>query len=331
MQTKFISEKDPNIWVDVLKYSINEYGQRIISIHGHVPRIILAEINTHRVFSRNSASSRAVPISKIIDVLKNIPFIPFHWGKKQSGMQAYDILEDYKARACERIWKLYLTWGIRCAEVLDKIGLHKQIVNRLLEAFQYTNIIITTTEMENFLNLRTHTSTEPHFQEFANCIKRAWNECSPTLLKYGEWHLPFIDTKRENGKLIYVILEETEDGWSFWREFDVDMAKKISASCCAQISYRKSDISMEKANRLWNDMVMAEPIHGSPFEHQATPLSNDIGIKTDDDSFEHVLLNCWEDGVTHVDRDGYKWSGNFRGWIQMRQLLEKQYTDDKSR
>ena len=45
--------------------SINVKGKRITTFIVTMPRIVLAELNTHRVFSRNSASSRAIPFTKM--------------------------------------------------------------------------------------------------------------------------------------------------------------------------------------------------------------------------------------------------------------------------
>src|SRR6185369_7117160 len=75
------------IKAEIVADSINEKGNRITSFIVTFPRIILAEKNTHRVFSRNSASSRAIPFPKMVKSVRENPFIPIAWQKDHKGMQ----------------------------------------------------------------------------------------------------------------------------------------------------------------------------------------------------------------------------------------------------
>lgn len=304
------SNIDPNIFVEVLADSINSEHDRLTSFHAHYPRIVLAELNTHRIISKNSSSSRAVPTNKELNLVNQSPFIPSFWGKNQAGMQAKELLSEEESKQCELIWNQIIKYVTGKVKLFNKIGLHKQIANRWLETAQYMNTVLTATDWDNFLSLRNHDDAEPHLHELAKCIKIALEISKPQLLNPGEWHLPFVRTIRNSeGKLEYYIDNnkiQLEDG------------KKISASCCAQISYRKSDTSLEKAIDLFNkfnfELKNDNPPHYSPTQHQGTPV-------------DYLLLNQehkWQDtiGITHMDRKYNLWSEAFCGWIMYRKELE---------
>lgn len=157
----------------VIADSKNEFGQRITSFIVKFPRIILAEFNTHRMFSRNSASSRAIPFEKMLKLVQEDPFIPIAWQKDHKGMQGTeyftneemdhtyfdDLLEKIDGKilvkdSLEREWLNARANAIRQAETLSKLGVTKQICNRLLEPFMYHTVIVTATEWENFFALR---------------------------------------------------------------------------------------------------------------------------------------------------------------------------------
>lgn len=304
------SEIDPNIYAEVLADSINSEHDRVTSFHTHYPRIVLAEVNTHKIIQKNSSSSRAIPTNKELNLIDQSPFIPSFWGKNQAGMQARELLSEEEGKECELIWKQIIKYVTGKVKRFNKIGLHKQITNRWLEPAQYMNTVLTATEWSTFLYLRNHDDAEPHLHELANCIDIALKLSKPQLLNPGEWHLPFVDSKRNSeGKLEYSIDEE---------QIELEDAKKISASCCAQISYRKADTSLEKALDLFDkfnfELKKDNPPHYSPTEHQGTPI-------------DYLLLNKennWRDtiGITHMDRKYNLWSAGFCGWIQYRKELE---------
>jgi hypothetical protein len=131
----------------------------------------------------------------------------------------------------------------------------------------------------------------------------AMEESTPVKILSGEWHLPFIT--REN------IIVNDEDIVTYSADglpLNLEEAKMISASACAQVSYRKNDVSLEKAKDIWTRLFDTDHVHASPLEHQATPIEEECD---------------WLDtpGITHVDTQGRLWSGNFCGWIQHRQLI----------
>lgn len=284
--------------------SISEGGVRITTFELEYHRYIHSEFMTHRQFSRNAASSRAIPIDKVIEqVLKSTAY-PIHWGKNQSGMQAKDECynevyswKDDVAKSAPDAWFDSAQFSALQASRFHKAGYHKQIVNRILEPYQMIKVVCTATEYDNFFYLRDHPDAQPEIAELAHCMKEARDMSEPQLLSVGEWHLPYID------KI-----------WRIEETVTLENAIKISASLCAQVSYRKADESIEKALKIYDMLVNMKPVHASPFEHQATPMLSSLS-----DVFG--MFPGYEEGYTHTDRKGNRWSGNFRGWIQHRQLI----------
>jgi thymidylate synthase ThyX len=240
----------------VIADSYSEYTeQRITTVEVTIHRFVLAELNTHRVFSRNSASSRAIPILKQIARILNEPAIPVEWGSNQSGMQAGTPLQGKAARKAERQWRRAAKSAIKHAKKLNKMGVHKQIVNRLLEPFMWHTVIITSTEWENFFSQRCSPLAQPEIHVAADHIKAALNDSTPRILKVGEWHLPYIQPDEQ----------------------DLPLATKIQVSVarCARVSYLTQDGIREivKDIELFERLTTAEPPHWSPLEHVATPLT----------------------------------------------------------
>lgn len=293
----------------VVADSISESGSRITTIECEYPRFIHSEIMTHRLFSRNAMSSRAVPIAKMIEQVRNNPAMPIHWGANQTGMQADLELDDEDKSMAMFYWENAAVEAAIQAESLAASGAHKQIVNRLLEPFQMMKTVITATEWDNFFHLRRHKDAQPETKELADCIYTAMDECEPEQLKAGEWHTPYVDhfdtpesdlpigyMIEANGSIVLLSLEE---------------ALRVSASCCAQVSYRMLDNSLDKALMIYDRLVESKPVHSSPFEHQATPMSED----------EYYGLVPDVSGVTHKDQYDENWSGNLKGWIQYRHTI----------
>ena len=299
-----------NISAKVVKDSIAN-GIRISTLQLHYPRFIHAEFMTHRLFSRNASSSRAIPISSVIEQVSQSPATPEHWGKNQSGMQAKEELALPERARSQQEWMLALDSAVQHAKHLQNFGCHKQIVNRILEPFQHINVVMTTTELENFFWLRDHQDAQPEIKILAECMKTALNSSIPQELQYGEWHLPFIDTYRDQfGDILWYLDSEGNN-------LSIEEAKMISASACAQVSYRKNDLSLEKAEMIWDKLIFSEPCHASPVEHQATPM-----LYTTADKFDGP--EAWQPGTTHMTTNGELWSGNFRGWVQHRKLLSNE-------
>lgn len=291
------------ITAKIIADSVSPVGKRITTFELEFPKFLVAEFNTHRMISRNSASSRAIPINKVIEGIQKNPVIPVWWGKNQSGMQAKEELDDAEKKHnfvalnsrgkfdivkisdrehAKNLWLQARDSAIEYANRLSDLGLHKQIVNRILEPWVVTKVVATATDWDNFFFLRNHEDAQPEIHVLAEIMVNLYYGNTPQLLNYGEWHLPYVDYQDglyfSGGELISL-----EDG------------KKVSASLCAQTSYRKADESVSKACNVYERLVGSSPKHSSPFEHQATPLEDSNAV-----------------------------SGNLRGWRQLRKDISEE-------
>lgn len=288
----------------IIADSISEHGIRITTMELCYPLIVHAELMTHRMFSRNAASNRAIPTHRIIEQVESGAFYPTHWGKNQPGMQADDKLTGDDLREAHDIWTESVTNSVKSAQKLNVTGLHKQIANRVLMPYQYIKVIVTATEWDNFFNLRLHPDAQPEMQELSRCMKEAMYMSIPTRLRRGEWHIPYIPTDiQENG--LWDFLE------SDCPTFNYEKAIKCSVARCARVSYMNHNNSPDVEKDIALADRLLEAGHMSPFEHQATPM----------DFAKDTYELTWEKGVTHRDRKDNLWSANFRGWIQYRQLI----------
>lgn len=290
----------------IIAHSVSPSGQMIVTYELEYPRFIHSEALTHRLFSRNAASSRAIPVKTIIDQVRNSPAMPIHWGLNQSGMQATNILSKALTTSAKFVWKQAADSAAFFAEQLVKIGLHKQATNRILEPFQTMKTVMTATCMDNFFWLRNHEDAQPEIKELARLMWEALQASEPVPLKPGMWHVPYF------GDGYWFECQDTHP----FHMGPLEDALAISSSCCAQVSYRKLDDTLEKAQMVYKRLVDSEPVHASPFEHSATPI-----MVPDLYCHDCQCPPTWEDGVTHVDKGGKFWSGNFIGWIQHRQLI----------
>ena len=290
----------------VIADSISPDGIRMTTMEIEYPRFILAELNTHRMLSKNSASSRAIPVKAMHEHIQNYPATPVHWGKNQPGMQAKQELEDNDLADAKFIWRRAMQDALHWAWALsDRVGLHKQVANRLTEPWMTMKTVISGTEWRNFFWLRAHADAQPEIHQLAIAMWDVYNASTPQPLQPGEWHVPYVTTVRDSsGTLVYID--------SSGNHITPETARIISASCCAQVSYRKNDDTLEKAQKIFDQLINSQPCHASPVEHQATPMS-ETNWECD--------LDYWEPGVTHQTRDGDLWSGNLRGWIQHRKLI----------
>jgi hypothetical protein len=130
-------------------------GTRLTTMLLTFPRFILAELNTHRVFSKNSASSRAIPFNKMLKMVQEDPFIPIAWQSHHSGMQGEEYLTNARDISWARqYWIEASKSAVKEAKILDGHGITKQLCNRLLEPFMWHTVLCSFTEIENFYNLR---------------------------------------------------------------------------------------------------------------------------------------------------------------------------------
>jgi thymidylate synthase ThyX len=204
------------------------------------------------MFSRNAASSRAIPVEKMIEQVEKNPVIPIHWGKAQKGMQAYDVLDERCTTSCRVAWLLARQSAVDSTKVLLGLGLHKQIANRLLEPWMWITVIATGNEgaWNNFFALRCHHEAEPHIQSIAYMARDMRNQSTPQKLSDGQWHLPLIGF--EGDELL-----------------SVEDQVKVSVGRCARVSYLTHDGRRDvQADIDLHDRLLASK-HFSPFEHVA--------------------------------------------------------------
>lgn len=290
----------------LIAYSKSFTGQTIATFELEYPRFIHAEFMTHRLFSRNAASSRAIPVETLLGLVRSDPAMPVHWGMNQPGMQAKAELEGEDRCTAIRMWEAAANDAAGWAGAMAKLGLHKQATNRILEPFQNIKVVMTATCLDNFFWLRNHKDAQPEIEVLAKLMWEALQNSTPNELEPGDWHVPYY----EHGKW-----DDRGGGRDkFCRTLSEALA--ISSSCCAQVSYRKLDDTLEKAQMIYQRLVDSKPVHASPFEHQASPM-----IRPYNEHW-HSQEEPWEEGVTHVDKKGNFWSGNFVGFIQHRQLLD---------
>jgi hypothetical protein len=247
-------------------------------------RAIHAEFMTHRVFSRNASSSRAIPVDRMLQVVRETPAGPIYWGLNQRGMQA-DQETDALVEIPPLLTEAFFSWAHRAKEVVSQMpwatreqawafsahlaasmsgafstaGYHKQVANRITEPYQAINVVFTTTELENFFDLRDHEDAMPEFQALAKQIREIVVQAKPTALAPGEWHLP------------YVLPEESN--------LPIQDQLALSTARCASVSYRTVEGSLmgiERARELYAKLVGSKPWHASPTEHQARVGSSSI-------------------------------------------------------
>lgn len=267
------------ITAKILADSVSPAGHRLSTLELTYPRIIHAEMLTHRSLSRNGASSRAIPVERLIADVRENPYIPAIWTSNQKGMQGGEPLTGNEAAKAYLAWTNAMDEALKQAWFLARLGVHKQHVNRLLEPFQWYTAIFSGTEdaWEHFLNLRDNTAAQPEIQVLAMAIDLELTCGTPTPKDYGEYHLPLVD----------------EDDWVLL----TDTRIKLAVARCARVSYNRhlNKKSLDEDVALY-DRLLANG-HLSPFEHVATPYEEQY----------------WEN---HYPMP--KPPGNFTGWLQHR-------------
>lgn len=250
----------------VLADSINTNGQRLTTLEVAIPRVVLSEFNTHRAFSRNSASSRAIPIAKIIERVKTDPYIPRLFSLKNKGMSATDYIAegDPQYDAAVNWWLGARDDALRNAQAGLDIGFHKQVVNRLLEPWLWQTIVVSSTDWDNFFNLRLATDDADNpladiaIFDSAIQMKNAIDESLPSVLGWNDWHLPLTGFEGDGS-----LSKET--------------LKRVSVARCARVSYLTHDGTRDiQADIKLYDRLLSSK-HLSPFEHVAKPAVGRYG------------------------------------------------------
>ena len=300
-----MNSKD-KITAKIIADSISPQGVRMTTMEIEYPRFILAELNTHRMLSKNSASSRAIPVKAMHEFIDNSPAEPVYWGKNQAGMQAKTEIGAHEREEAKYIWMKAKEDALHWSGALaGRLEVHKQIANRITEPWMTMKTVISGTEWRNFWWLRCHADAQPEINVLAQKMFELYQQHQPQQLQPGEWHVPYVLTRRDH-----------RDNLHYLDSNDVSIsateARIVSASCCAQVSYRKNDDTLEKATKIYRQLIESEPAHASPVEHQATPMYPGV---------DNYAPESWQPGTTHVSANGDLWSGNLRGWIQHRKLI----------
>jgi hypothetical protein len=277
--------------------SVGPNKARLTTFELTYPRFVHAELMTHRVFSRNAASSRAIPTEKLLSMIEEGPAMPVWWGKNESGMQAREELSG------DALWNVKVDWlsgrnmMVALARGLGRLGLHKQIANRVAEPWMFITVLVTATEFGNFFGLRDHAAAQPELAYVAAQAHQLYKHNVPHTLDIGGWHLPLVTGNDEEALRL---------------DFNTGDICRISIGRCARVSYLTHDgkrdphADIELAGRLQKSG------HMSPFEHVAMALTaeqwSDYGAK---------LAHEWV--ANRIP------TGNLWGWHQYRKTLQDEH------
>ena len=334
-----------NINCKIVADSINSFGNRIITFELIYPRIIHAEVMTHRLFSRNASSSRAVPVNKMIEAVRNNMFTPLAIQKAHKGMQGSEYFEGDELVQAKQLWIESAELALQQAEKMEKFGITKQLINRILEPYQYYKVLITATEFDNFFSLRCPAYTSDKGEVFKS---RKYFIKTKNTSEEG-FHYPCSDLgwlKINKGQSEIHIMQLAECMWDAMNEStpkqlqageyhipygdtinvlgDTDFKEdvltkiKIATARCARVSYTtvgedSKEIPYEKDIALHDSLIASG--HMSPTEHIARAMSDE-----EYESFiKGTITNNVEKGWTGVK--GIGWCNNFRGFIQYRYMI----------
>ena len=240
----------------VIADSTSPSGTRLTTLEVRLHRFVLAELNTHRVFSRNSASSRAIPIAKQIERVLTDPALPLEYGSKRAGMQAGPPLDGDALLDAQQVWLAARDSAVAAAQELLRLGVHKQVANRLLEPFMWHTVIVSSTDWDGFWTQRCSPLAQPEIRVAAEAMRDAVRASTPIPRAEGDWHLPYItDDDRADAGHAHETL------------------RRVSAARCGRVSYLTQDgrRDLDEDLELYDRFVTADPPHASPLEHVATP------------------------------------------------------------
>lgn len=241
----------------IIEHTLAPCGRELVTVAATYPRFVHAELMTHRAFARNAASSRAIPFSKMVAMVREFPVIPIKFGREQKGMQTSD--EEAPREDCVRTWLAGRDAACQAAIELSGHGVHKSLCNRLLEPFAWITTIITATEWNNFFRLRCHPDAEIHLQKIAYMMRDTIFASVPRPLQVGEWHLPFIQPDE--------------------RELPIEQLLQIATARSARVSY----LTHDGTRAIARDVEMYEKLcqgsgfgHWSPHEHVAQASDTEV-------------------------------------------------------
>lgn len=221
------------------------------------PRFIHSEFMTHRMFSRNASSSRAIPVERLIS---EATVTPIHWTKNEKGMVGKETFTDEDIERLKSQWDCARFSAKYNARNMSYIGVHKQVANRLLEPFSFIRVVCTATEWNNFFMLRMASDAEPHMRDLAHAMYASM--CNSTTIESAS-HKPYCDNLPK----------------------DFDKPWIISGARCARVSYNSHN---GNASTIEADTKLYESLrsqgHMTPLEHYC--------FAYDDDRF-YANLHTW--------------------------------------
>jgi thymidylate synthase ThyX len=270
----------------IIADSINEDGDRLTTFVLTYHRFIHSEMMTHRMLSKNSSSSRAIPVEKMIAKVGADDVYPLHWGANQKGMSADNEVPPEKIAIAELVWDAARIDAINYARKLVKLGIHKQVVNRLLEPFSSITVICSGTEYQNFFNQRCHPDAQPEIKAIADLMRHEYGNSHPTQLDNGQWHIPFCDMgDRGDWYRQYLHSHKTDE--------QISEQIKIAVGRCARVSYLNHDgtRNIEKDIELHDRLLTSKPAHLSPFEHIAVAKRGKFANFTGFQSYRNQIEN----------------------------------------
>jgi hypothetical protein len=285
-------------------------GHRLTTMEVTLHRFVLAEFNTHRVFSRNSASSRAIPVEKQLTKVLEHPAWPLEWPSEQPGMQGGTHLEGEDLDVANEFFKIAHEMATASVQAYldlmkEEYGedwkahtLHKSLINRVLEPFMWHTIIVTSTEWDNFFAQRCSPLAQPEIRTAAELMQAAYRDSEPQPLGENDWHLPYVQPD-ELG--VYVV--DHKNAQTTITE-GYELLVKLSAARCARVSYLTQDgiRDWDKDFELYERLVSADPPHWSPLEHVARPVKSEPSVEA-----------------------GIQLPGNFTGWVQLRHIIDPKF------
>ncbi len=304
--------------------SLAPSGGRLTTFEVTLPRMVLAELNTHCMVARNSASSRAVPVAKRIASVGIDPFIPAAFPANQKGMQGGDPLDGERALLAEHAWCRSMGAAVDAARELSDLGVHKQYANRVLEPYLWHKVVFSGTELDNLWGQRCSPMAQPELRTAMEMCKKLLDESEPEFLEESEWHLPYLNgDERVLAKRASLVLKRwealgarieiprsTSDAHGAAEELR-DLTLK-SVVRCARVSYERP--GDEGENELERAREMLRSGHMSPFEHQAMSLGSNAW-----DAFAQETAEAWIRDRVPV--------GKFWGWKQLRKAVSGVFPD----
>lgn len=290
----------------VILDSIAPNGARLTTFELTYPRMIHAELMTHRVFSRNAASSRAIPTPAKIKRIREDMAMPSEWGVNQKGMQSGGALDAELAKWAEQTWRAAGNNALRSAEVLCGqlcarcfndpknnlcrvqgfdacivLDLHKQVANRVPEPFDHITVVLSATRYNNHWKLRLEVDpatgrpyADPTYFELASKWRAAFDTSTPTELDVGQWHLPYITLEDYEPVLVHLakLVEKGQLDQGLVHFEREKLLRKMSVGRCARVSYMRQGQGDIEDNVVLHDRLAASG-HWSPFEHVARPIA----------------------------------------------------------